>query len=63
MEMFNAFKHPQFTDFNRNATFDQSGKLVNTATALGGTGLRLGFGAFTGTADPRRIQLAVKLIF
>ncbi len=63
MEMFNAFNHPQFTGINNSATFDQTGKLVNTPTAVGGTGGRFGFGAVTGTADPRRIQLAVKLYF
>ena len=31
--------------------------------SLGGTGGRFGFGALTGTADPRRIQLAAKFYF
>lgn len=62
-EFFNSFNHPQFTGINNSATFNQAGQLVNTPTALGGTGGRFGFGAFTGTADPRRIQLAVKLLF
>jgi hypothetical protein len=63
MEMFNAFNHPQFTSINTGATFNQAGQLVNTPTAIGGTGGRFGFGAVTGTADPRRIQLAVKIYF
>ena len=62
-EMFNAFNHPQFTGFATGATFNQSGQLINTPTALGGTGGRFGFGAVTGTADPRRIQLAAKIYF
>jgi hypothetical protein len=63
-EMFNAFNHPQFTGFNSSATFDpNTGKILNLPTALGGTGGRFGFGALTGTADPRRIQLAAKIYF
>ena len=63
MEMFNAWNHPRFNDFNRAAQFDASGNLVNTPSVLGGTGGRFGFGALTDTADPRRIQLAAKLYF
>ncbi|MBS1874807.1 MAG: carboxypeptidase regulatory-like domain-containing protein [Acidobacteria bacterium] len=62
-EMFNFFNHPQFNAIANSATFNQAGQLVNTPTALGGTGGRFGFGAVTGTQDPRRIQLAVKLYF
>ncbi len=62
-EFFNAFNHTQYTGINTSATFNQAGELVNTPTALGGTGGRFGFGAFTGTADPRRIQLAMKVSF
>jgi hypothetical protein len=62
-EMFNAFNHPRFNDFNRSASFNTAGQLINTPTVLGGTGGRFGFGALTGTADPRRIQLAAKLYF
>jgi hypothetical protein len=63
VEMFNAFNHARFNDYNRSAQFDQTGKLINTPSVLGGTGGRFGFGALTGTADPRRIQLAAKLYF
>ena len=63
VEMFNAFNHPRFNDFNRSAQFNTAGQLINTPTVLGGTGGRFGFGALTGTADPRRIQLAAKFYF
>jgi hypothetical protein len=63
VEMFNAWNHPRFNDFNRSATFNKDGKLINLPNALGGTGGRFGFGALTGTADPRRIQLAAKFYF
>ena len=63
VEMFNAFNHARFNDFNRSAQFNQAGQLINTPSALGGTGGRFGFGALTGTADPRRIQLAAKFYF
>jgi hypothetical protein len=64
MEMFNAPNHPQFSDFNRSAAFNPTtGKLSNLPTALGGGGGRFGFGAITGTNDPRRIQLAAKIYF
>jgi hypothetical protein len=64
MEMFNAPNHPQFNDFNRSAAFNATtGKLTNLPTALGGGGGRFGFGAITGTNDPRRIQLAAKIYF
>jgi hypothetical protein len=63
VEMFNAWNHPRFNDFNRSATFNTAGKLINLPDALGGNGGRFGFGALTGTADPRRIQLAAKFYF
>ncbi len=63
VEMFNAFNHPRFNDFNRAAQFNAAGQLINTPTVLGGTGGRFGFGALTGTLDPRRIQLAAKFYF
>jgi hypothetical protein len=62
-EMFNGFNHPQFNGFNSSAQFNQAGQIINTPTALGGTGGRFGFGAITGTSDPRRIQLAAKIYF
>ena len=63
VEMFNAFNHPEFNDINRGATFNSAGKVINLPNALGGNGGRFGFGALTGTADPRRIQLAAKFYF
>ena len=64
LEMFNAPNHPQFNAYNTGATFSSTtGKVINTPTALGGTGGRFGFGAITGTNDPRRIQLAGKIYF
>ena len=63
MEMYNAFNHTQFTSINNAAVFNQAGQITNLPTALGGTGGRFGFGAFTGTAAPRRIQLGVKIYF
>ena len=63
VEMFNAFNHPEFNGFNTGATFNSAGVLTNLPNALGGGGGRFGFGAFTGTLDPRRIQLAAKFYF
>lgn len=63
VEMFNAPNHPQFNEFNRSATFNTAGKVINLPNALGGNGGRFGFGALTGTSDPRRIQLAAKFYF
>jgi outer membrane receptor protein involved in Fe transport len=63
VEMFNAINHSRFNDFNRTAQFNQAGQLINLPTALGGSGGRFGFGALTGTADPRRVQLAAKFYF
>ena len=64
LEMFNAPNHPQFNAYNTSAAFNATtGKLSNLPTALGGSGGRFGFGAVTGTNDPRRIQLAGKFYF
>ncbi len=63
VEMFNAPNIARFNEFNRSATFNQSGKLINTPNALGGNGGRFGFGALTGTRDARIIQLAAKIYF
>lgn len=64
LEMFNAFNQVRFSDFNRSATFDRAtGQITNLPAALGGGGGRFGFGALTGTRDPRLIQLAAKFYF
>ena len=62
-EMFNAPNHTQFSGLNTSATFSTAGQLLNTPTALGGTGGRFGFGAITGAFNPRQMQLAAKLYF
>ena len=62
-EMFNAWNHAQFSDFNRTAQFDLQGNLTNLPTSRGGTGGRYGFGAITSARDPRLIQLAAKFYF
>ena len=63
VEMFNAWNHTEFNGWNRSVTFNQAGQITNLPTALGGSGGRFGFGALTGTMDPRRIQLAAKFYF
>lgn len=63
VEMYNAWNHPNFNAFNTNATFNSAGQITNLPTALGGGGGRFGFGALTGTLDPRRIQLGAKIYF
>jgi hypothetical protein len=62
LEMFNALNNPQFNGMNTGMVF-RNGAVINTPTSLGGTGGRFGFGALTGTRDPRRIQLAAKIYF
>jgi hypothetical protein len=62
-ELFNAFNHTQFTGFGNSATFNAAGQITNLSNALGGSGGRFGFGALNATAEPRRIQLAMKLVF
>lgn len=63
LEMFNAWNHTQFTDFNRGVQFDAAGNITNLPTSRGGGGGTYGFGAITGARDPRIIQLAVKIYF
>jgi hypothetical protein len=63
LEMFNAFNHTQFSDYNRTAQFNQQGVLTNLPTSLGGGGGRYGFGAITSARDPRVIQIAAKFYF
>ena len=62
-EMYNAFNHPQFNGVNNTAQFDQTGKLINVPTSLGGTGGRFGFGAVNSVRAARSMQLAAKLYF
>lgn len=64
LEMFNAWNHTQFSDYNRTAQFDRvTGQITNLPTSRGGTGGRYGFGAITAARDPRLIQLAAKFYF
>jgi hypothetical protein len=63
LEMFNAPNHTRFSGYNTGITFDQSGKVTNLPTALGGGGGRYGFGALNAARDPRIIQLAAKIYF
>ncbi|MCX7604870.1 MAG: hypothetical protein N2036_12405, partial [Bryobacteraceae bacterium] len=64
VEMFNAWNHTRFSDFNRSMVFSRDGsRIINLPNALGGTGGRFGFGALTATRDPRIIQLAAKWYF
>lgn len=64
LEMFNAFNHTQFSDFNRTIQFNPTtGAVTNLPTALGGGGGRFGFGAVNTARDPRLMQLAAKFYF
>ncbi len=67
LEMFNAWNHTQFADFNRTVQFDTAGSITNLPSSRG-TGPQFGggtygFGAITAARDPRIIQLAVKIYF
>jgi len=57
-EMFNAFNHTQFSDFNRTVDFTPTG-IGNLPSATN----RFGFGAITAARDPRIIQLAARFRF
>ena len=58
-EMFNAWNHTQFSDFNRTVNFNAAGQITNLPSATN----RFGFGAVTAARDPRIIQLAAKIYF
>jgi hypothetical protein len=51
-ELFNAFNHTQFSDYDRTARFDAAGNQINA-----------NFGAYNSARDPRRIQLSLRLMF
>ena len=63
LEMFNAFNHTQFSDFNRTVQFDRNGNITNLPSSVGGGGGRFGFGAITAARDPRILQIAAKVYF
>jgi len=53
LEAYNAFNHTQFTTVNTTAQFNPAtGQQVNAA-----------FGQFTAAANPRQVQLAVRVSF
>jgi hypothetical protein len=52
VEAYNAFNHTQFTTVNTSATFNTAGQQTN------GT-----FGQYTAAANPRQLQLALKISF
>ena len=58
-EMFNAFNHTQFSDFNRTVNFNAQGQISNLPSATN----RFGFGAVTAARAPRIIQLAARFRF
>ena len=63
VEMFNAFNHTQFSDFNRSIQFDASGNITNLPASQGGGGGTYGFGAMTSARTARIIQIAAKVYF
>lgn len=63
LEMFNAWNHARFNEFNRTVNFNAAGQITNLPSSQGGGGGRFGFGAVTGTRDPRILQLAAKFYF
>ncbi|RPJ61430.1 MAG: carboxypeptidase regulatory-like domain-containing protein [Acidobacteria bacterium] len=52
VEAYNVFNHTQFSAVNTSASFDANGNQTNLA-----------FGQYTNTANPRRLQLALRLMF
>jgi hypothetical protein len=51
-ELFNAFNHTQFSDYDRTARFNAAGEQINA-----------NFGAYSSARDPRRIQLSLRFMF
>ena len=66
-EMYNAWNHTQWNNFNFTPTFDKiTGKLTNLsnlATTTSPNGGRFGFGALNSVRNPRTIQIAAKFYF
>ena len=52
VELYNAFNHTQFTNFDTAARFDAAGQQVNAR-----------FGEMTAARSPRQIQFALRMIF
>jgi hypothetical protein len=67
VELFNAWNHTQFSDFNKGATFSTlnpaTAVISNLPSSLGGGGGTYGFGAVNAARNPRIIQLAAKFYF
>jgi len=51
-ELYNAWNHTQFNGYDTGARFNPAGQQINA-----------NFGALTGTRDPRKIQLSLRLMF
>ena len=51
-EFYNAWNHAQFNSYDTGARFNPAGQQINA-----------NFGALTGTRDPRKIQLSLRLMF
>jgi hypothetical protein len=51
-EFYNAWNHTQFNGYDTGARFNPAGQQINA-----------NFGALTGTRDPRKIQLSLRLMF
>ena len=49
---YNAWNHPQFNSYDTTTRFNPAGQQMNA-----------NFGALTGTRDPRKIQLSLRLMF
>lgn len=51
-EMYNIWNHTQFISYDTAARFNPAGQQINA-----------NFGAFTGTRDPRKVQLSLRFMF
>jgi hypothetical protein len=51
-EFYNVWNHAQFNGYDTTARFNAAGQQINA-----------NFGALTGTRDPRKIQLSLRLMF
>jgi len=50
--MYNIWNHTQFSSYDTTARFNPAGQQINA-----------NFGAFTGTRDPRKVQLSLRFMF
>lgn len=51
-EFYNIWNHTQFSSYDTSARFNPAGQQINA-----------NFGAFTGTRDPRKVQLSLRFMF